>query len=345
MGARDGFVETMLFNTNLIRRRIRDPHLTFAVRNVGTDSRTDVAIAYIDGYVDDTLLEKIHKTLDDLHVSALTMGAKSLEELLVPKKWYHPLPSIQQTQRPDVACSYLMEGNILLLVDNSPLALILPSTIFQFTQSPEDYYKSPLVGSYSRLLRFCCVFISLLLLPAFLLLGSYFPAMADNLSLFPIEHPGCGRLLLYILFAELALDLFQYSAAHSPSSYSGALSIVGGLILSDAAIDLHWVSLEVMFYAAATMLASLALSSTAFSEGLRCYRIFLLLMTGFLGLWGFISGCILVLLSILTTPSFAGKSFFWPLYPFNREALSTLLRRKPTYMAQPGHVWKRERKK
>ena len=200
-------------------------------------------------------------------------------------------------------------------------------------------------GSYSRLLRFCCVFISLLLLPAFLLLGSYFPAMADNLSLFPIEHPGCGRLLLYILFAELALDLFQYSAAHSPSSYSGALSIVGGLILSDAAIDLHWVSLEVMFYAAATMLASLALSSTAFSEGLRCYRIFLLLMTGFLGLWGFISGCILVLLSILTTPSFAGKSFFWPLYPFNREALSTLLRRKPTYMAQPGHVWKRERKK
>ena len=345
MGARDGFVETMLFNTNLIRRRIRDPHLTFAVRNVGTDSRTDVAIAYIDGYVDDTLLEKIHKTLDDLHVSALTMGAKSLEELLVPKKWYHPLPSIQQTQRPDVACSYLMEGNILLLVDNSPLALILPSTIFQFTQSPEDYYKSPLVGSYSRLLRFCCVFISLLLLPAFLLLGSYFAAMADNLSLFPIEHPGCGRLLLYILFAELALDLFQYSAAHSPSSYSGALSIVGGLILSDAAIDLHWVSLEVMFYAAATMLASLALSSTAFSEGLRCYRIFLLLMTGFLGLWGFISGCILVLLSILTTPSFAGKSFFWPLYPFNREALSTLLRRKPTYMAQPGHVWKRERKK
>ena len=232
---------------------------------MGTDSRTDIAIAYIDGYVDQALLEQIHKTLDSLHVTSLTMGAKSLEELLVPKRWYHPLPSIQQTQRPDVACSYLLEGNILLLVDNSPLALILPSTIFQFTQSPEDYYKSPLVGSYSRLLRFFCVFISLLLLPAFLLLGSYFPAMADNLSLFPIEHPGCGRLLIYILFAELALDLFQYSASHSPSSYSGALSIVGGLILSDAAIDLHWVSLEVMFYAAATMLASLALSSTAFS--------------------------------------------------------------------------------
>lgn len=344
-GARDGFVETMLFNTNLIRRRIRNPRLTFSVKHIGTDSRTDVAVTYIDGYVDNALLEKLNTSLDQLSVTSLTMGAKSLEELLVRKRWYHPLPSIQQTQRPDVACSYLMEGNILLLVDNSPSALILPSTIFQFTQNPEDYYKSPMVGSYSRLLRFCCIFISLLLLPVFLLIGSCFPAVADTLSLFPLEQLDSFRLLLYTLFAELALDLFQYSAAHSPSSYSGALSIVGGLILSDAAIDLHWVSLEVMFYAAATLLASLALSSVAFSEGLRCYRIFLLLMTGFFGIFGFVAGCCLVILSVLTTPSFAGKSFFWPLYPFNREALATLFLRRPTYRAQPSHVWKRERKK
>lgn len=345
LGARDGFVETMLFNANLIRRRIRSPRLTFAVRPVGYDSRTDVAVAYIDGYVDTALLNTLFDRLDSLHVTALTMGSKSLEELLVPKKWYHPLPSIQQTQRPDVACSYLTEGNILLLVDNSPSVLILPSTIFQFTQSPEDYYKSPVVGSYSRLLRFLCIFISLFLLPCFLLLGSYFPDIADTLSLLPVEEATSGRLFLYTLFAELALNLFQYSAAHSPSSYSGSLSIVGGLILSDVAIDLHWVSLEVMFYAAATMLASLALSSTAFAEGIRCYRIMLLLLTGFGGLWGFLIGCALIFLSVLTTPSFAGKSFFWPLLPFNGQALSTLLLRRPTYRAQPGNVWKRERKK
>lgn len=100
MGARDGFVETMLFNANLIRRRIRNPRLTFAVKSVGTDSRTDVAITYIDGYVDNGLLEKIQTALEQLNVTSLTMGAKSLEELLVHRKWYHPLPSIQQTQRP-----------------------------------------------------------------------------------------------------------------------------------------------------------------------------------------------------------------------------------------------------
>lgn len=345
MGSRDGFVETMLFNANLIRRRIRNPRLTFAVHSIGTDSRTDVAIAYIDGYIDPLLLEKLTDRLNSLDIAALTMGAKSLEELLVPKKWYHPLPSIQQTQRPDVACSYLTEGNLLILVDNSPSVLILPSTIFQFTQSPEDYYKSPLVGSYSRLLRFLCIFISLLLLPVFLLIGCYYPNIADSLSLFPVEYTSPGRLFLYVLFAELALDLFQYSASHSPDSYSGSLSIVGGLILSDVAIDLHWVSLEVMFYAAATMLSALALSSAPFAEGIRCYRLFLLLSTGVFGLWGFIGGCFLILLSVLTTPSFAGKSFFWPLYPLNKKALTTLLFRRPTHKAQPGNIWKRERKK
>lgn len=345
LGARDGFVETMLFNANLIRRHIRNPQLTFAVRSVGSDSRTDVAVAYIDGYVDETLLQKVFTKLEQIHATSLTMGAKSLEELLVPKRWYHPLPSIQQTQRPDVACSYLTEGNLLLLVDNSPSALILPSTIFQFTQSPEDYYKSPLVGSYSRLLRFCCIFISLFLLPVFLLIGAHFQGTVLSHSLFPVQQVGPVRLFWYVLFAELALDLFQYSAAHSPSSYSGSLSIVGGLILSDVAIDLNWVSLEVMFYAAATMLSSLALSSTAFAEGIRCYRLFLLLLTGMFGRFGFTVGCCLVFLSILTTPSFAGKSFFWPLYPFNYKAFSTLLLRRPTYKAQPDHVWKRERKK
>ncbi|MBO5094441.1 MAG: spore germination protein [Lachnospiraceae bacterium] len=345
LGSRDGFVETMLFNANLIRRRIRNPRLTFDVRRIGTDSRTDIAVAYIDGYVDPVLLEKVLERLETIKATSLTMGAKSLEELLVPKRWYHPLPSIQQTQRPDVACSYLTEGNLLLLVDNSPSVLILPSTIFQFTQSPEDYYKSPLVGSYSRLLRFCCIFISLFLLPVFLLIGSYYPETVISRTLFPVQRLGPIRLFWYVLFAELALDLFQYSASHSPSSYSGSLSIVGGLILSDAAIDLHWVSLEVMFYAAATLLSSLALSSTAFSEGIRFYRIFLLLMTGFFGRFGFAAGCLLVLLSILTTPSFAGKSFFWPLYPFNKKALSTLLLRRPTYKAQPDNIWKRERKK
>ena len=179
-GARDGFVETLLFNANLIRRRIRSPHLTFSMHSVGTESKTDVSIAYLDNCVNQELLNTVKSTLQSMKVSSLTMGTKSLEELLVKKRWWNPLPSIQLTERPDVACSYLTEGHILIIVDNSPSVLVLPGTIFQFTQSPEDYYKSPLIGTYFRLVRLCCIPVSLLLMPLFLLLTAYYPAFSEK---------------------------------------------------------------------------------------------------------------------------------------------------------------------
>ena len=119
-GSRDGFVETLLSNANLIRRRVRAADLCFAMHSVGTDSHTDVAVAYLGHAVNRELLGKLTDTIDSLKATSLTMGTKSLEELLLPKRWWNPLPAIQMTERPDVACSYLLEGHILVLVDNSP---------------------------------------------------------------------------------------------------------------------------------------------------------------------------------------------------------------------------------
>ncbi len=337
-GSRDGFVETMLFNTNLIRRRIRSERLTFEIKNIGTASQTDVSVAYIEGLADPALLDKIKKRLDGLSVTSLTMGSKSLEELLVKKSWLHPLPSIQSTERPDVACSYLMEGHILLIVDNSPAVLILPCTIFQFTQSPEDYYKSPLVGSYFRLVRFGCILISLLLMPLFLLAGAYMPDFTEKWHLLT-TNLSAPALVFYVLAVEFILDLFKYSASLSSSRFSGSLSIVGGLIIGDVAVRLNWASIEVLFYAAITLLTSLSLSSIEFSDGIRVYRFFLIITTGFFGIWGFLAGLLLVLLSVATTPGFGDTSFFWPLFPFQWQALKTLLFRYPTAKAQPSRSW------
>lgn len=340
-GARDGFVETLLFNANLIRRRVRSPELTFAIHSIGTESKTDVAVAYLGHCVNHELLNTLTKALDDLQVTSLTLGTKSLEELLVKKHWWNPLPSIQLTERPDVACSYLLEGHILIIVDNSPAVLILPGTIFQFTQSPEDYYKSPLIGSYFRLIRLGCIPVSLLLMPLFLLLTAYFPELTQKWQLIHTENLTPTRLVVYVLVVEFILDLFKYSASLSSSRFSGSLSIVGGLIISDIAVNLNWASTEVLFYAAITLLASLSLSSIEFGDALRVYRILLVLATGFGGLWGFIISLTLVSLSILTTPTFGGMSYFWPLVPFNGKALRTLLFRSPTYKAQPSKVWNR----
>lgn len=337
-GAKDGFVETLLTNTSLIRRRIRNPKLTFEMKAVGTDSKTDVAIGYIGGKVDEDLLKQTKDKLDSLKVTSLTMGTKSLDELLVKRKWLNPLPSFYLTERPDVACSYLLEGHMVLIIDNSPTVIVLPCTIFEFTQSPEDYYKSPAVGNYLRLVRLICIFLSLLLLPVFLLLGAYYPDL-PGWTVITTEKVDPKKLFMYVLFIEFGLDLFKYSSSHAASGFSNSMGIIGGLIISDTAIQLKWASVEVIFYGALTMLLTLSLPSIEFGEAIRIYRIALVIFTGFGGLWGFGIGLILILISIITTPTFAKKSYFWPLIPFNWDALKTLLFRYPTAKAQPSKIW------
>ncbi len=342
-GAKDGFVETLLFNTNLIRRRIRSPRLCFSMHSIGSESKTDVAVAYLEGSAGEELLTRLSKKLDSLNVSSLTMGTKSLEELLLEKHWWNPLPSFRTTERPDVACSYLAEGYILLLVDNSPGVLILPCTVFQFTQSPEDYYNSPAVGTYFRLVRLFCIPVSLLLMPCFLLLTAYYPDFSARLGLLSSPGQGPVRLFFYVLVVEFILDLFKYSSALNSGKFSGSLSMIGGLVIGDIAVSLNWASVEVLFYAAVTLLTSLSLPDAAFSDALRLYRILLITATGFFGLPGFLICLGLILLSMLTTPTFGGFSYFWPLFPFNGKALKRLLFRSPTAKAQPESVWNRSK--
>ncbi len=353
-GSKDGFVETLLLNANLIRRRIRSPKLTFEITNVGTQSKTDVALAYVDGEVDTDLLNQIRKKIASMNVSALTMGTQSMEELLSPRKWYHPLPSLFRTERPDVACSYLLEGYILLLVDTTPSVLVLPASIFQHSQSPEDYYKPPLIGTYIRFYRFLCVLLSLFLMPSFLLFSMNPQLLPSGVSLLPTGDLSPIRIFIYVLFAEIALDLFRYSSSHSPSSLSGAFSIVGGLLIGDVAVKLQWASSEIIFYAAATVLASLSLSSIELSDAIRMYRLFLVLCTGIGGLLpaetfplsggilGFLIGSFFIALSVITTPAPLGRSYFWPLIPFNWKALRTLLFRYPVKRKQPPQNWSKK---
>ena len=340
-GARDGFIEILLTNANLIRRRIRSPHLVFEMHEVGQIGKTDVCVAYLEDRCDPELVRKISQKIDELKITALTMGAKSLEELLVKRRFFNPLPSLQMTERPDVAASYLAEGYVLVLVDNTPMALVLPCTIFHFTQTAEDYYKNPLVGTYLRFIRFLCMPVALLFLPLFLLITAYYPQLAEKLQLISTEIPSKGRLFFYVLVVEFFLAMFQYSASLSSDRFSGALSIVGGLLIGDIAVSLHWSTSEVLFYGGITLLATISVSCVELSDALRLYRMFLLLCTFFAGIPGFWIGLGLVLLSILTTPTFGGYSYFWPLIPWNGKALVNLILRTPTAKAQPSKIWKR----
>jgi len=333
-GAKDGFVENFLVNTTLIRRRIRNPRLTFSLQTVGTDSKSDVVIAYIGGKVKPELVNRLKEKISSLQVTSLTLGIKTLEELLAPRSFLHPLPGAHFTERPDVACSFLEEGYIVLLADNSPMAMILPCSVFQFLQSPEDYYKSPPVGNYIRLIRFGCAVLCLLLLPCLLLFGVHFRLPEAFDVLVTAEVPPL-KLFILVLAMEVGLELFRYATSHTSDRFAGALSIVGGLIIGEVAIDLNWATPEILFYGAATMLVTLALPSLEFAEGLRIYRIFLCILTWLFGGAGLAAGLGLVMISAATTPTVLGTSYLWPLLPFHGKALVSLLWRRHTRNAQP----------
>ena len=334
-GAKDGFTETLLTNCNLLRRRLRIPDLTFSLHKVGSLAPSDVAVAYLGNRCDQAFLQEILHSLQSLETSALTMGIQSLKELLIKKSFFHPMPGVFMTGRPDVACSYLTEGYLLLLVDNSPFAMVLPCNIFQFTQSPEDYYKSSPVGTYARFIRLLCLFLSLFLLPLFLffcLNPSFLPNFLQDLL--PVSQSPVA-VFIYVIFVEIGLDLFKYASAHSANAFSGSFAIIGGLLLGDMAINLNWTNEEVIFYGAATLLASLGIVSVELSDAIKMYRLLLILLTGLFPKYGFPIGLILVFLSLITTPVFGKKSYFWPLFPFRWNALKTLLFRSPTFKAQP----------
>ena len=169
-GSRDGFVETLIFNTALIRRRIRDPKLIMEIMNAGESSHTDIAICYMKDRVDEKLLEMIKKRISNLKVDALTMNQESLAECIYPHKWYNPFPKFKFTERPDATAACILEGNIAILVDNSPSAMVLPSSIFDIIEEADDYYFPPITGTYLRLSRMSISLLTLILTPLWLVL-------------------------------------------------------------------------------------------------------------------------------------------------------------------------------
>lgn len=169
-GSKDGFVETVVFNTALIRRRIRSTDLRIEMLNAGKASKTDIALCYMDSRVDKEFLKKIRDRIQDIKVDALTLNQESLAECLFTSKWYNPFPKFKYTERPDTAAAHILEGNIILLVDNSPAAMILPTSVLDMIQEADDFYFPPVTGSYLRLSRFLILILTYFITPTFLLL-------------------------------------------------------------------------------------------------------------------------------------------------------------------------------
>ena len=328
-GSHDGFVEAVVPNMALLRRRIRDPHLTMEGHKVGSRTHNDAVLCYLDDKVDQDLLRKLRGKLLGLDVRSLSMAQESLAEAIRPKQWYNPFPKVRYTERPDAAAASIMEGSIVLMVDNSPSVMILPTGFFDFTQESNDYYFPPLVGTYLRVLRVTVFLLSLFITPAWYLMVSEPNRLPGWLNFLSSPEPVSLSLLSQLLVVEFLIDVLKLASLNTPDSLSNSFSMLGALVLGDFAVQAGWLGPEVLVYMAFVSVVGFAEPSYELGYAFKLLRVALLLVTAAFDVWGFCLGVVGIFILLCTTKPLVGKGYLYPLVPFNGKALLRLLVREP----------------
>ena len=324
-GSKDGFVETVVFNTALIRRRIRSTQLRMEMLNVGKSSRTDIVLCYMDERVDKTFLDKIRKRISEIQVDALTMNQESLAECLYQRKWFNPFPKFKFTERPDVAAAQVLEGDIVILVDNSPSAMIIPTSIFDIIDEADDYYFPPVTGTYLRLTRFIIAILTYVMTPTFLLLMQNPEWVPESFQFIMLKDPSNIPLVAQFMILELAIDGLKLAAVNTPNMLSTPLSVMAALVLGEFSVNSGWFNSEVMLYMAFVAVANYTQQNYELGYALKFMRIINLILTALFGVWGYIGAIVFFILSIVNNKTLSDKSYIYPLLPFNFRQLAKRL--------------------
>lgn len=328
-GAHDGFVESLLINTALIRRRIRDRDLIIETHEAGVRSRTDIAVCFLESRADPKLLKNLRKRIDAIDVNTLNMSQESLIECLVKKQIFNPFPKVRYTERPDAAAASIAEGSVIVIVDNSPAAMIIPTSFFEFLQDTNDYYFPPVVGTYLRVVRGIIFGLAMLLSPIWYLLisnPSYIPKWLECIT---IKEYYTVPIIAQLLIIEMVIDTLKLASLNTPNSLSNSFSVIGALVLGDLAVTAQLFSSEVVLLMAFVAIANFAQPSFELGYAFKLSRIFVLVMTAIFNVRGFFIGLAAVILVMAFTKTVSGRGYLYPLIPFNGKALSRLLIRHP----------------
>ena len=325
-GARDGFVETLVVNTALIRRRIRDPRLTMEHFSLGGSSGTDVVVCYVKELADAEVVDEVKQKISSARPKSLTLGYQSLAETLIRSGWYNPFPKIRTTERPDTAAAQLLEGSVIVICDTSPQAMILPTSIFDYLEETDDFCFPPLTGTYLRLVRTAILLLSVIITPLWYLSIEYADRLPDALSFLVPEDAGALPIILQLFLVELAIDGLKIASMNTPDILSNSLSVVGALILGDFAVDVGWLCADVILYMAFVAIANFAQQNHELGYAFKFMRMMILALVYFLGIWGFVAGVLLFLFFVSTNRTLSAKHhYLYPLIPFNRKDLSRLI--------------------
>lgn len=308
-GSRDGFVETIVFNTALMRRRIRDRHLVMKMLEVGESSRTDVALCYMDDRVDQELLKNLNYRIRDIKVDDLRMNQQSLAECLFKRKWYNPFPKFKFTERPDTAAACLLEGKVVILVDNSPSAMILPTSILDIIEEANDYYFPTLTGMYLKISRALIAFLTIFLTPVFLLFMQNLSWLPKIFAFVAVKDTVNIPLIFQLLMLEVAIDGLRLAALNTPSMLSTPLSVIAGLVMGEFSVKSGWFNAEVMLYMAFVAVANYTQPNFELGYALKFMRLELLVLTAVFNWIGFLAGTVIVICSICFNKTLSGRSY------------------------------------
>ncbi|KLV26896.1 SpoVAFA [Niallia circulans] len=326
-GSRDGFVETIVFNTALTRRRIRDRTLRMEFMQVGRRSKTDIVICYIGDIADPDMVEQLKKAMSHIDTDGLPMAEKTIEEFISGNNW-NPFPKVRYTERPDTTAIHLFEGHICIFVDGSPSAMITPVTFWHHLQHAEEYRNNPLVGAYLRFVRYLGVFASLFLLPLWYLVSIEPSLLPGSLSFLGPNELGQVPLIIQFLLIEVGLDMLRMAAIHTPTSLATALGLVAALMIGQVAVEVGLFSNEVILYFSIAAIGTFATPSYELGLANRLVRIVLLISTAIFKVPGYIVGVALFIIFLAKTKSF-GVPYLWPFIPFNYRAMRDILVRTP----------------
>lgn len=319
-GSKDGFVETVISNVALMRRRIRDANFTVKPFSVSTASKADVVLCYMEDKVDKKLLKSITDRIKNAKAESLAMNQQSLIEAIYPRKWYNPFPKIKYTERPDAAAANAIKGNIIILVDNSPSALVLPTSIFDITEEADDYYFPPLTGSYLKIARYLIFLTAIFVTPLWLLMKQNPSFVPQSLQFIIADNQYNIPIFWQLIMLEIAIDGLRLAALNTPTSLSGTMGIIGAIALSEFTIDVGWFSTEAILYMAFVTIAGFSQPNYELTYCAKFIRMFLLTLTVLFNLWGFIAGFIITLILLVSNRTISGKSYLYPLIPFNGKA-------------------------
>jgi len=326
-GSRDGFVETIVFNTALTRRRIRDRTLRMEFMQIGRRSKTDIVICYIGDIADPDMVKQLKESMSKIDTDGLPMAEKTIEEFISGNNW-NPYPRVRYTERPDTTAVHLFEGHVCIFVDGSPSAMITPVTFWHHLQHAEEYRNNPLVGAYLRFVRYLGVFASIFLLPFWYLVSIEPNLLPSSLSFFGPSEYGQIPLIIQFLLIEVGLDMLRMAAIHTPTSLATALGLVAALMIGQVAVEVGLFSNEVILYFSIAAIGSFATPSYELSLANRLVRIFLLIATALFKVPGYIIGVALFIIFLARMKSF-GVPYLWPFIPFNFRAIRDIVVRTP----------------